>query len=274
MPYPDANTYAITTPSTSLDPRSNGLTGFVGNAHTGRATANGLTGFAMPPFRGWSSVWTGVDFDGTNDYLTNLTNLGLASNGTFTMAAAFNWDGGLGNIIGMNAGGLPLLQVTATGALVIASPTAAPPGTNGFASWESPAGTIVAGVDYVVHVAATAATNVVQVWVNGKLIAPSTGPVWYSTSNFTMPGQWAIGHGAGGSDKFNGRVGLVWFDVGQYIVDPSKFYPAYDLGAQLANPGARPAIGFGGVQTATDWNAGTNLGDGTGTWTRSGDFTA
>jgi hypothetical protein len=85
------------------------------------------------------------------------------------------------------------------------------------------------------------------------------------------PSAWAIGGTPGATtNRFGGSYGLAWFDVGQYITDATKFYPARALGANMENPGARPAIGFGDAQTATNWNAGTNLGDGTGTWTMTG----
>jgi hypothetical protein len=271
MPYPDANAYAITTPSTSLDPRSNGLPGFIGNAHTGRATANGLAGLAMPPFAGWSTTWTGVTFDGATDILQNPTNLGLgATSDTFTAAFAFNITTAQTNTLlwGTVADGIWRVQISSGGSIVL---DAMDGSTWGFTTVASGNGTVVPGADYICHIAAQASTNTVRMWLNGVERTLSAG-FWFSTAPFGRPTAWAVG-GIPSSTLLAGKLGLAWFDVGQYIVDPTKFAPAYALGAQLANPGARPAIGFGGVQTVANWNAGTNLGDGTGTWTMTGAVT-
>lgn len=225
---------------------------------------------------GWTASWTGVTFDGTNDYLTNATNLGIAATfDTFTVAVAFratSLPGGGSQLVGHTSiTPLALLQVESTGSITLNTPSdLATVGMLGASI--APAGTILAGNDYVVHVAARASTGTLQCWVNGVLM-PAPIAAWLSTGAMPRPSAWSIGATSGGILKFAGLMGLAWFDVGQYIVDPAAFFPASDLGAQLANPGARPAIGFGGVQTAANWNAGTNLGDGTGTWTMTGAVT-
>jgi hypothetical protein len=103
---------------------------------------------------------------------------------------------------------------------------------------------------------------------------------WFSAGagNFTVPTAWTIGALPGGTQKFAGRMSLAWVYFGsvigaETIVDPGQFTPIRSLGAQLAVPGIRPHIGFGVAQTAVNWNAGTNLGSGTGTWTMNGAVT-
>jgi hypothetical protein len=145
-------------------------------------------------------------------------------------------------------------------------------GVWGFVAGAVASHTFIPGVYYIVHFAVQASTNTIQVWVNGSPgSVPS--PTWFGTAAFGRPTTWEIGGGSS-TPELSADVGLVWFDNGQYITTPASFYPAYDLGAQLAAPGARPAIGFGNKQTPANWNAGTNLGDGTGTWAMTGAVTA
>jgi hypothetical protein len=158
--------------------------------------------------------------------------------------------------------------VSPGGALTIVSPTNF--STAGFLAGAAPTAVIQAGVYYVLHLALQASTQTFRLWLNG--VEHATTASWFGTGAFPKPTAWAIG-GIPGGASLAADVGLAWVDEGQYITDPSKFYPAYNLGAQLANPGARPGIGFGGVQTAANWNAGTNLGDGTGSWTMTGAVT-
>jgi hypothetical protein len=218
---------------------------------------------------GWSNTWTGVTFDGTADVLENPTNLGLsATSDTFTLAMAFRLNEAKSHTL-VNAvvsGGVFGVTVSSTGVMSINFFN----GVWGFGS-AGVAFTFAAGVDYVLHIAGTASTNTLRCWVNGAEQVVTVG-FWFGTGAFGRPASWSIG-GPAATPSLSALVGLFWFDFGQYIVDPTKFAPAYDLGAQLANPGARPAIGFGGVQTVANWNAGTNLGDGTGTWTMTGAVT-
>lgn len=216
-----------------------------------------------------------VIFDGVNDWMSNGTNLGLANSSTFTAAFAFriNSLSAANFLMSMNAGGLELALINTNGSISINSPfPAGAPGTSGFTGWLSAAGTIQVGIDYVLHIAADHTDDTVQVWLNGNVLTPATGATWNGTE-FGTPTAWTIGSGAGGVLKLNGRLGLVWYDVGQKITAPSAFFPARSLGANMENPGARPAIGFGDAQTATNWNNNpnpVNLGDGTGTWTMNG----
>jgi hypothetical protein len=103
-----------------------------------------------------------------------------------------------------------------------------------------------------------------------------------AVANFPLPTAWSIGADTNGANKFAGRMSLVWMNA--YTVDiatsdfkmtnAGEFTPIRPLGAQLQNPGARPHIGFGVTQTVANWNAGSNLGKGTGTWTMNGAVTA
>jgi hypothetical protein len=222
---------------------------------------------------GWFTQWTAVTFDGT-DILTNSTDLGWpATFDTLTACVAFRFTslpGGVVSLIGHTSGSpLGLLGVGASGQLAVNSPTNF--STAGFVGGGAATAVIQAGVYYVLHVALQGSTQTFRLWLNG--VEHATTATWFGTGAFPKPTAWAIG-GVPGTASLAADVGLAWVAQGQYITDPSKFYPAYNLGAQLANPGARPGIGFGGVQTAANWNAGTNLGDGTGTWTMTGSVTA
>jgi hypothetical protein len=239
------------------------------------AAGNGFTGSRdSTPFgaAGWSTVWTAVTFDGS-DQLDNATNLGVSATfDTFTAAVAVRFTSlstAVTLISQTSTAPLGLLGVTGAGAITISSPTNL--ATTGIIGAVSANGVITAGVDYIIHIAGQASTSSLGLWVNGAPVSV-TGS-WLGTGAMPRPTAWAIGGLGGGTQRLTGTMGLAWFDVGQYITDPTKFAPAYDLGAQLANPGARPALGFGGVQTVANWNAGTNLGDGTGTWTMTGAVT-
>jgi hypothetical protein len=274
MPYPSANARGQTTPGTALEVQRNGIPGGVGNAHTIRGTANdiGMIGAPMDPY---AYAYRQVLFDGT-DYLSNATALGLAASDTFTAAVAVRFSNlvsGFGTVLGLTTGigNAALIAVSAAGAVTFNTPSNG--STTGYLGGTTAAGVIQNNVDYVIHLVARASTNTISLFVNGAAVT-ITGGAWLGTGNFPAATAWTIGAQPGGSNPIGGggstRLGLAWFDVGQFITDPTKFWPPYDLGAQLANPGARPAIGFGGAQAASAWQAGTNLGDGTGTWTVTG----
>jgi hypothetical protein len=103
---------------------------------------------------------------------------------------------------------------------------------------------------------------------------------WFSgasMTNFPVPTAWSVGGTPTGSQLFAGRMSLAWMRWGwstgtaeNNITNPEQFNPIRPMGTQLANPGVRPHIGFGVAQTLADWNAGTNLGSGTGSFTRNG----
>jgi hypothetical protein len=220
---------------------------------------------------GWQAVWTPVTFDGTNDILRNTTDLGLPSTfDTFTLATAFKLNEAKSQslINGVVSGGAVNLSLSAGGVMTLA---AFNPGVWGFVAGAVSSHTFLPGIYYIVHFAARASTNTLQVWVNGSA-GSITGATWFGTAPFGRPTTWEIG-GGNATPSLSADVGLVWFDRDQYITTPTAFAPAYDLGPQLAAPGAQPAIGFGGSQTAADWNAGTNLGYGTGSWTMTGAVT-
>jgi hypothetical protein len=168
-------------------------------------------------------------------------------------------------LLGMTTGigGLFMAQVSSTGAIQLSSPTDA--STHGFLSAASATGAVVAGTDYVLHVAVRASSQTLSVWLNNSPLSMS-GTFWFGTANLTQPTAWSIGSAVGGGSNLVGRMGLMWLGWGQYITNPAAFFPAKALGNQMQNPGAQPSIGFGDTQTATNWNAGTNLGNGTGSW--------
>jgi hypothetical protein len=214
-----------------------------------------------------------VVFDG-GDQLDNATNLGLAATfDTFTAAVAFRTNDLTNQQVLMgfvSTAGLPLISISAgTGAVTLNAPTNF--SNAGFVGATISGSNLSANTDYVIHVAADRTTQTVRCWVNAEERTVTVS--WLgggATTAMPRPTAWSIGGSTSGTLRLVGRMGLAWFDVGQYITDPTKFYPARALGANMENPGARPAIGFGDAQTATNWNAGTNLGDGTGTWTMTG----
>jgi hypothetical protein len=282
MPYPSANARGQTTPGTALEVQRNGIPGGVGNAHTIRGTANdlGMIGAPMDPY---AYAYRQVVFDGT-DYLSNATALGLAPSDTFTVAVAVrfnNLSSASGTVLGITTGigNAALIAVSSAGAITFNTPSNG--STTGYLGGVTAAGVIQPNVDYVIHLVARASTNTISLFVNGATVT-ITGGAWLGTGNFPAPTAWTIGAQPGGATPIGGsggaRLGLAWFDVGQFITDPTKFFPAYDLGTTLALPAAQPAIGFGNVQgadarsgnTAQGWNDGFNQGDGTGTWTVTG----
>jgi hypothetical protein len=241
------------------------------------AAGNGFTGSRdSTPFgaAGWSTTWTPVTFDG-NDQLDNPTDMGLgATFDTFTAAVAVRFTdlSTARCLIGHTSlAGLALLTALGGGGLTINTPSNL--STTGILGASVPGLVLVTGIDYIIHVAARASTQSLTVWVNGTEYVVTNGSGWLGTGGMPRPSTWSVGGLPGGTQRLVGRMGLAWFDVSQYITDPTKFAPAYDLGAQLANPGARPTLGFGGVQTVANWNAGTSLGDSTGTWTMTGAVT-
>jgi hypothetical protein len=270
MPYPSAYARGQTTPETALEGALNQIPSGVGNGHTIRGTANDI-GQIGAPLNPYAYSYTRVTFDGS-DYLSNATTLGLAASDTYTVTVAFRATTLGTALIGMTTGigSAVVLGTNSSGGLLFNSPSNG--STTGYLGGTTANGTIVAGVDYVVHLALRASSNTVNVFVNGVSIGPTAG-AWLGTGNFPAPTAWAIGALVGGGTPHIGGIGLAWFDVGQYITTPASFFPPYALGSQLANPGARPAIGFGDAQAAAAWNAGTNLGDGTGTWTMTGSVT-
>jgi hypothetical protein len=276
MPYPTERAHQVTRPDTALEFRNNGLPGFVGNAHTARVTSNDLAGFPQEPYASyWPSTWTPVTFDG-NDRLRNATTLGLASAtyDTFTFALAFQVNVAPGSsqtiIEAPHSGGNFVVALNPDRTIEVTYQDDSAQ-TAGFVY--SSAGRFDIGVAYVLHVAAKASTNELFVFLNGEPL-PAATVGWASltpTNPFPRPTAFAIG-GTASTTEFIGTLGLVWWHPGVFYTNPSAFYRPYDLGAQLANPGVRPTVGFGGVQTQTNWDAGTNLGSGTGTWTLTGDI--
>jgi hypothetical protein len=215
-----------------------------------------------------------VVFDGA-DQLDNATNLGLAATfDTFTAAVAFrlnNLDTQVTLLGFISTAGLPLISVSGSGVGAVSLNAPTNFSNAGFVGATISGGNLSANTDYVIHVAADRTTQTVRCWVNGEERTVTAS--WLgggSTTAMPRPTAWQIGGNSSGLTRLTGRMGLVWFDVGQYITNPAAFFPARALGANMENPGARPAIGFGDAQTATNWNAGTNLGDGTGTWTMTG----
>lgn len=87
------------------------------------------------------------------------------------------------------------------------------------------------------------------------------------------PNQWVVGGRIPAGGNWLGRLCLVWVAPNVYIDNPNAFSPSYPLGATMAAPGVQPLIGFGDDQSAAAWNAGTNKGTGTGSWTLLGGFT-
>jgi hypothetical protein len=279
MPYPSANARGQTTPGTALETQRLGIPGGVGNAHTIRGTANdlGMIGAPMDPY---AYAYRQVAFNGSTQ-LSNATNLGLAANGSMTAAVAFRLTSlaTLQTLIGQTSSApLGLFNVNVDGSVTLNSPTNfSNAGVAG--ATIVPAGGIVPGNDYVLHVAIRSNPNLLQAWLNGQ---PQTvvGAL-LGTADMPAPTAWSIGGTPGGIQRMTGRLGLAWFDFGQLITDPAAFFPAKNLGTNLSNPTGRPAIGFGDTQqadamagnTAQGWNDGFNQGDGTGTWTLTGSVT-
>jgi hypothetical protein len=274
MPYPDANAYAITTPSTSLDPRTNGLTGFIGNAHTNRATANGLSGSPMPPFNFNNNL---VVFDGTNDYLTRGANLtGLASTSTLTVAfsvrptaltlgAVLQATGGSNSVqIEIDTSGILQFVVANAGASagVITNLTSA----------------FQAGTLYRVVLSFNFTANTVLAWVNGAP-ASTSPPTWFGTANMPLNTvtNWRIGADFTGTPakRLNAALGLVVVTT-QAVTGPEAFFSGSfdrDLGtAGTATGLTAPLVYFGCDQLAANWQAGTNRGTG-GAFTATGTIT-
>ena len=275
MPYPSQIHTNATTPDSALEFRSNGLTGNVGNAHTARVTTNDLSGSPKEPYASlWPSQWTAVTFDG-GDRLRNATNLGLGSTtyDTFTCAVAFQVNtapaGDQFLISSPHSGGEFFIAFNAYRKLeIVYGPGDTSTGFGFIAD-----AVFDLGVAYVLHIAAKASTNELEVFLNGKRL-PGTTEWGFSTPTapFPRPTSFSIG-GTSGAASYVGTLGLVWAHWGVFYNNPSAFWRPYALGAQLANPGVRPTVGFGGVQAAGDWQAGTNLGSGTGTWTPTGTIT-
>lgn len=222
---------------------------------------------------GWSNIWTPVTLGGS-DQLDNPTNLGMAATfDALTVAVAFRATSlaATTTLIGhTSTAPLPLFSVATDGSIALNSPSnLSTTGILGAAL--APAGSIVTGVDYVLHVAMRASTNTLQAWLNGVALSPSGS--WLGTGAMPRPSAWSVGGLPGGSQRLTGRMGLAWVGDGQFVTTIAAFHPPYDLGATLNGPGAQPRIGFGNLQTAANWNAGTNQGNGTGTWTMTGAVT-
>lgn len=222
---------------------------------------------------GWSTTWTPVTFGGSAQ-LDNPSNVGMAATfDTMTVAVAFRVTSlaGATVLIGhTSTASLGLITVATDGSVALNSPSnLATAGILG--ATLAPAASIVTGVDYVLHVALRASTNTLSAWLNGTALSP-TGS-WLGTGAMPRPSAWSVGGGTDGLLRLTGRMGLAWVGDGQFITTSSSFSPAYDLGATLNGPGAQPRIGFGNLQTVANWNAGTNQGNGTGTWTMTGAVT-
>lgn len=100
------------------------------------------------------------------------------------------------------------------------------------------------------------------------------GTTWLDTAGtLPAPTQWVVGGRIPSGGNWLGRLCLVWLAPNQYLTDPALFSPSYPLGATMSAPGVQPLIGFGDDQTAAQWNAGTNKGSGTGSWTLLGGYT-
>jgi hypothetical protein len=298
MPYPDANAYAITTPSTSLDPRSNGLSGFIGNAHTGRATANGLAGTPMPPFAfnfvpvtvpSGAYLSRGADLTGTITAISRMT---------FAFTITPSDVSGVHTILQTDDGIIDETVRIWIETSEVSSQTKArlwlavgSTGTTGMVAKHFVANfTPVPGQTYNVQIALNNTLGVsagVVVFINGSQYLVDAGaPVdfWRNATAINLSGDvtnWRIFRGFSAANQFLGTCGLLYVVFGTtdaaYITDPTVFFnggSAKEFAAGLGTTIPNPIILFGYDQAVATWQAGTARTPATGgNWTATGTFT-
>jgi len=224
-----------------------------------------------------------VVFDGVNDYMTKSGNMGLGSVGYLTMACKVKFNAaGSQRMLGAWNGTNYLIQFwrnTTNLTLQISDY----PAVHGIQTWTAATTLFDETTEWTLHVAVSKdGSGSGRAWANGVELTPKTP--WVLTPGdidlSTITG-WRIGRSFADSQDLNANLSFLWLAAGAtpdyYITDPSKFYNSavgqptdVDLGDDGSNPGVVPLIFFGGLQTAADWNAGTNLGTG-GDFTMNGD---
>lgn len=270
MPYPSANTFTsgVTTPSTALEAPVNSF-GFDGNSHTQRVTENDLQQAPMSPYI--RNPYSTVLFDGANDYVSrggNLTGLS-APISLFTMAMQFRLESQVAcSLLTSNLTAICHLQLSSVGGLsLVASNTTE---DAGFATTQL-ATAIAPGRWHTIHVAGRTDTGTLTCWVNGTRTYNFSAGADLGAVNWNAFTNWRVGiNSAANGGRLHAAVRFVWFDVGQYVTDPTKFTLG-NLGAQGTGTGlTRPLVYLTG--NAAAWQAGTNGGTG-GAFTATGTFT-
>lgn len=207
----------------------------------------GRTKHYLPAASAAPDITTGVEFDGTNDYLTRGALTGAADGKGWFFSAAFTVDGGDGTLRtmlhGTNAGaanGSLGIALQSNNKMVVALN---PPGSTSNNAQVFSANTILAGSGYhTILVSGLNGTTAPRLYIDGVDDTDSGSSVGTDT-DFTLT-DWSVGSLYSGISKWDGCLGEVMFGL-EYInvgssTERDKFFTASGAPVDKGSDGSTP----------------------------------